>query len=419
MAGAIEQILRDIAAMEQQVVAIAQDLQQTYAQYLTVLGQAIRKQFILAAYQVCTQHYPERFLSLSVAEREQLQQSLRQVARTAEADLLAILQQQEPEPPTQELPSLTPGLMQNPANLFATAAPNSTGLTLNFTGNFPNDFANTLQAGEMSAANPDVTDLAGAEAAIHQAIDTAIAAAMEEAFGLVEDELGEDDDDGEVREDGEELTGAADAAGDGREDEEPTTVPLLDPSTMQRRSRASGTLPLLSIKQGRSTPVKLVVGSIPAETSQPKEVINWQEMVEGAIAELLNKLSLEGNRLLWRADVIARRFPESLLEIAAKADTPSEMAAGAPNLLQMVIEADNLNPGKEGGVKFPGMPQSLCMVHLRLTEVEFVDSTTLAWRGKIREVMARLTRLEREYRKLQRKRAIAEAEVAWRSTWTE
>ncbi len=418
MAGAIEQILRDIAAMEQQVVAIADDLQRTYAQYLTVLGQAMRKQFILAGYQICTQHYPERFLKLSVAEREQLQQALRQVAATVEADLLAVLQQPEPEqPPVQDLPSLTPGLMQNPANLLATPATNPTGLTLNLTKAFAQGSSPEGQTEASGDGTPELAELTGAEAAIHQAIDTAIAAAMEEAFGLVEDN--DEGDDGAVREEDEELTARTDAAGDGGDDEEPTTVPLLEPSAMQRRSRSAGMLPLMTVKPGRSTPVKLKVGAIPTGTSQPKEIINWQEMVEAAIAELLTKLSLEGNRVLWRADVIARQFPESLLEIATKADTPSEMAAGAPNLLQMIIEAENLNPGKDGGLKFPGMPQSLCLIHLRLTEIEFVDATTLAWRGKIREVMARLTRLEREYRKLQRKRAIAEAESAWRSTWRE
>ncbi|MBE9177103.1 hypothetical protein IQ268_00750 [Oculatella sp. LEGE 06141] len=92
MAKGVEQIEQDIAVLEQAVVAIAQEFYDTYHQYLSELGQAVRQQLIQAGYHLCTRGCPERFLQLSLNQRQQLQQSLQQLAKQAKPQLLGSLQ---------------------------------------------------------------------------------------------------------------------------------------------------------------------------------------------------------------------------------------------------------------------------------------------------------------------------------------
>lgn len=89
MARAIERIERDIAALEEAVRAIAAELHSAYATYLTALGQAVRQQTVLASYHLCTQGYPESFVSLSFSNRQELQQEIRKLAQHAESQLVS------------------------------------------------------------------------------------------------------------------------------------------------------------------------------------------------------------------------------------------------------------------------------------------------------------------------------------------
>ncbi len=91
MARAIEQIERDIAALSEAVKAIAAEVASVYTDYLIALGQAIRAQLILASYQICTQGYPKQFLSLSVSQRQQLQQTINKLGKRAAEQLISQL----------------------------------------------------------------------------------------------------------------------------------------------------------------------------------------------------------------------------------------------------------------------------------------------------------------------------------------
>ncbi|MUL35118.1 hypothetical protein [Gloeocapsopsis dulcis] len=93
----IEQIKREIAALEEACRVLAEELYAAYTNYFLALGQAVRQQAILATYHLCTQGYPEAFLSLSFSQRQQLQQDVRKVIRKAIEQLLAITQVEEKE----------------------------------------------------------------------------------------------------------------------------------------------------------------------------------------------------------------------------------------------------------------------------------------------------------------------------------
>ncbi len=88
---AIEQIERDIAALEVVVKEIAAEFHRAYTSYLTALGRAVRQQLILASYHLCTQGYPEAFLSLSFNQRQQLQQAIRSLGKDAVEQLITEL----------------------------------------------------------------------------------------------------------------------------------------------------------------------------------------------------------------------------------------------------------------------------------------------------------------------------------------
>ncbi|WP_427161900.1 hypothetical protein ACQFX9_10180 [Aliinostoc sp. HNIBRCY26] len=97
MVRAIERIERELAVLQEAIQAIARELQMAYASYLAALGQALRKQLILASYHLCTQGYPENFLKLSLNQRQQLQQSIRKLGQKAAEILISSLMSQEDE----------------------------------------------------------------------------------------------------------------------------------------------------------------------------------------------------------------------------------------------------------------------------------------------------------------------------------
>lgn len=93
----IEQIKREIAALQQTCRTLAEELHAAYNNYFTALGQAVRQQAVLATYHLCTQGYPEAFLNLSFSQRQQLQIEIRKIIREAIEQLLAIAQEEAKE----------------------------------------------------------------------------------------------------------------------------------------------------------------------------------------------------------------------------------------------------------------------------------------------------------------------------------
>lgn len=81
MARAIQQIKQELENISEKVAQLKEKTYSLYSQYIELLEQAIIKQFIIAAYQLCTQIYPEAFLKLSYSEREELQQNLRKISQ--------------------------------------------------------------------------------------------------------------------------------------------------------------------------------------------------------------------------------------------------------------------------------------------------------------------------------------------------
>jgi hypothetical protein len=146
--------------------------------------------------------------------------------------------------------------------------------------------------------------------------------------------------------------------------------------------------------------------------SQPEQLLEWQEQLEKAIAQTLQTLSLDTNRLLQKNGIIPDKLPPAVLEAAVQVEASNDAAPGSPNLLNLLMEAEN-----EDGEKEDSTLMRIVAINLRLSEIEFADPTLSAGRNQIRKLSARVSSFQREYYKKQRERAVAQAEAAWRSTW--
>ncbi len=306
MVGSVEQISQQLVALDKQVAEMGEKFHQTYFSYLTALGQAVRQQLILSCYQVCTESYPQQFLHLSLSQRQQFQQSVRDLANQAQAELLAQLQ--------------------------------------------PIDTASTVNIDESS-----------------------------------EEDLGADDEESDDAFDDPVLE--SDGALEGYQNE-------LD-FLLSAPSVSKPVQPL--------TPIDALV--------------RWQENLEKAIAKKLQTTSHAANLLLHQSEILPKQLPEPVLKAVAKAGGDDPIAGNA-NLLKLLVEAADEKISGQGKSKKGASLLHLVAIQLRLSEIEFNDSTAMAWRNKLRDLKKQFQTLGRDYQKKYRERAIAQAQDAWRSTWT-
>ena len=85
MAKAINFIRKDLVKIEEKVSQLFQEIYHIYYQYIELLSRSVRRQLMVACYQICTQIYPESFLNLSFDERYKLQENLKQLSREIES----------------------------------------------------------------------------------------------------------------------------------------------------------------------------------------------------------------------------------------------------------------------------------------------------------------------------------------------
>ncbi|MCC0176374.1 hypothetical protein I4641_05210 [Waterburya agarophytonicola K14] len=103
MTKSIQQIKQELDGIELTVSETAIELRDQYCNYLDLLSQSVKQQLILASYQICTQFYPQSFLNLSLNDKQNLQQTLRQLSIEIKPQLFSIIEQQELEPEPNEL----------------------------------------------------------------------------------------------------------------------------------------------------------------------------------------------------------------------------------------------------------------------------------------------------------------------------
>ncbi|MDJ1176124.1 hypothetical protein [Roseofilum capinflatum] len=208
----------------------------------------------------------------------------------------------------------------------------------------------------------------------------------------------------------------------------------------------------------------------PPVIQTPQALAQWQENVEKEIFEQLDFFSQEINQVLRAAHIFTEDVPQTLLELAKQAMGAHEsLAPSVPNILSLVLEADNfLNPRRQGDFKgqmelperllkqhqdsippviiglqkgdydedededededdeldpialLPfSLPLKILVVKLRLSDIEFSDPRVTSYRNQLRHLQDRLRSRGQDYQRKQKEYAIAQAESAWRSSWIE
>jgi hypothetical protein len=346
MVSAIEQVERELNILNQAIAALAEEYYSVYGSYLSALGQAVRQQMILASYHVCTRGYPQQFLTLSLNQQQQLQHNLRQLAKQAQTDLAAKT------------------TVIKPIDFSKVQTSNAEEMARSIAAHLL-EMRTELDRQE-GFASDDQSEFDELQA---------------ESMDLIDSVFGESDD----------------------EPEESTHE--TEPDTRQANQE------LFAAIFRNESPDELPSTHLPFDESRPlipKDLFYWQKDLEEKISDELQTLSQATNRALQKADILPKRLPEPILEVASRADLSGESAA--PNLLSLVIQTPSDQEASTTQVM---------AIRLRLSEIEFSDPLALNGRSQIRQLSVRLAKLKREYQKKHRQKAIAQAESAWRSSWYE
>ncbi|MEL4898629.1 hypothetical protein [Crocosphaera sp. Alani8] len=98
MAKSLQKIRQEIEKLEQQSTEIFTELNELYKRYLEALNLSVKKQLILAVYEICTRIYPQEFLKLSYSKREKLQGKIKELCQPLESKFLAYISFPQPTP---------------------------------------------------------------------------------------------------------------------------------------------------------------------------------------------------------------------------------------------------------------------------------------------------------------------------------
>lgn len=165
--------------------------------------------------------------------------------------------------------------------------------------------------------------------------------------------------------------------------------------------------------------------AIPAETTSPnlrvitnpEELFQWCKSLEKGIQKTLESLSQNANQQLQESQILPTRLPTKIIEMALQSEESGPATSQVPNLLDLMIDTESKqgNSGNRSGEK--GM--RITTIHLRLAEIEFADPSLNILRKQIRDLLDTLKKIQQQYRQVEKDYAIAKAEAAWRSSWSD
>lgn len=153
------------------------------------------------------------------------------------------------------------------------------------------------------------------------------------------------------------------------------------------------------------------------EITNPEALVQWCKSLEKGIQTTLERLSHEANHQLQQAHILPTKLPTKIIEIALQAEESGPAASHAPNLLDLMIETETKqgNSANRSGEK----TMRITTIHLRLAEIEFADPSLTVARKQIRDLSDKINRIRQQYRQVEKDYAIAKAESAWRSSWSD
>jgi hypothetical protein len=389
MAQSLEQLNQNLKSLEQQAIDLGDKLHIAHQGYRHILAQSASDQMVMACFTLCTEAYPSEFLKLSVSERHQLQAKIRAIAQQMQQDLREV---PNPDTPIADLALAMPTL----------------------------SFADLLALpGQVFPANADDRSLIGD----HPPNEEFLILDEEDDASDEEDDPDEEDDASDEEDDPDEDEDAADR----REQREAQRSRQIEAELKALFSLES----LLSQRQ-------------PQLPQNPVEQIGfWHRQIETQVHHCLRQVSTDTNQALQTAKILPSQIPGPILEAASMAEG-GESFGQTPHLVRMILEArekptaspksdrgdrqrrrhfsqsDSSRNGRRQSLEDqrPQVVINLITLQLRIAELEFHDIHLITWRNQIRNLLKELKAIAKEYQKKQHQQAIANARVAWRSTWS-
>jgi hypothetical protein len=409
MVRSLDQITKDLSKLETSTTQIDEDLKALYQDYLTVLGKAVKQQLVLAVYHLCTQAYPDEFLKLSVSQREKVQASIRKIAAQGQMQIEQLGQ-------VMDLSSLANKLEDAVAAEFAASPSAADIMTADSAEELSEESATADHAVDTEEASPEF-----------EAIPESAFAGSEPNAKFGEGGLfGEDPTNDPEAGDENTIAAAEDS-----DDSESDSASIKDAQLAAASKEASEMIRRLST----SLSLFSVFGTEPLS---PVSLAKRHVLLERHLRAILQTLSSLANYLLKQANILPD-LPEMVIAAAAEAEA-GEVGPSTPNVLNVLVEIgsdrstedsdeedengdddfdDDLDDDIFGEEDSDREMTHLVAVNLRLADIEFTDAHSALWRGKLQEALLKLKRLGSRYQKLQKEKARAEAEHAWRAVWFE
>ena len=488
MVRASSQIERELSLLQQRTQELETSLEPLYEGYLKALSEAVGRQLVMAAFHICTQAYPSKFLTLSLQQRNQLQQDIQRLSGELYEQLVA--QREKAKKASRRSPKNN-GL----AFLQRLLEAKSSGATIVATDGSKESLLEKLSALGLSDDDGEGEDdwSGDVPAAEDDGLDDWASSEAKDAGGWSDEgdraessegeaDRGESSDyDGiDIFETGfdvaERRDRVEDSAIEGSTDD--SMEASLEESSNEDRSEAGDIdfeieVPpaeerlviteeedLLSALEGLARRSAEIEEPAAEETLAPVHLMRQQMLLEKGIRKVLEQVSEAANERLQKANIVPS-FPKALISAASGSREMGEPANSVPNvfkvsvrvmhgeaLMDAVEEPPSRSEKKRGRrpsqrtqsresdrrrrdrrarsprvampremVEVDALPE-LSMISMQLSEVEFSDHTVSAWRSRIRQEFENLKKLGSKYQKTQRALETAQAEDAWRASWT-
>lgn len=388
MTRSLAKIHEQLTQLDAQTETQWHRLAQTYDQYARHLSKTLERQAVYAIYQICTQINPEAFLKLNYSNRQKFQQAIRTAIADFYTQLIANLTKQgitlDPNHPLPE--PETKSESEDRESLFL-LADNQADLANNAQNQASPKADSSPNPALIKTENPSETNKA----------DTG------------------DDNFPSMQEIKEFLSEALEKEG--------LSLEMLIPK-------------MLRLDQDQT----------PIIVKTPDDLVQWYRQVEKLLQRTLVNLSMRLNHHLTEQKIIPENLPSKVLEMALQAEDErlAPNREKMPHIVNLLIETahktltetdadadedhappepdeddeDDEENEEDSSETVRGEVSRLTVINLRLTDLEFSDVTLSMIRKQIRTHLNDLKKLRQQYRQLSQQKLSAEAELAWRSSWT-
>ena len=368
MVRPVENIRKEMDSLNQATHLLAEEFNRLYTSYLDSLGMVLRRQVVMATYHLCTQVYPERFLALSLGQRQALQRDIRQLGERANHWLQSLLD-----------PSLDLDTLDSPESISdqdgesdQAEAQSPSHLSIPSESEQGQDQA---MDGKSQVSEEKQSSDPGDDFSLPILLKRMVMAALAE-------DLGED-------------LGDRLFAGD------QITPTRLAKHHIFLEQQMRDLLQQISKRANHLLQAAQVLPKLPDGVLNAASEADVGPSRGRSVPYILNVMIALAP---GREEALQERVEEALMA----AEEEEEEEEGPEDQVE----------GEEEQEDRKHSPMThLAAINLRLSDLEFSDVQSSLWRGKLRTALGQLRKLGKHYQKLQRELAISEAEHAWRAIW--